>query len=38
LDGCKGEIEFPTFAAGAREIKLCEIIVDSAKSEGWKKV
>ncbi|MDD3169495.1 MAG: Gfo/Idh/MocA family oxidoreductase [Eubacteriales bacterium] len=38
LNGCKGEIEFPAFAAGAREIKLCEVIVDSAKSKGWKQV
>ncbi|HWQ78900.1 MAG TPA: Gfo/Idh/MocA family oxidoreductase [Anaerovoracaceae bacterium] len=37
-NGCKGEIEFPTFAAGARELKLCEVIVDSARSESWKQV
>ncbi len=38
LNGCKGGIEFPDFAAGAREIRLCEAIVDSAKSESWKQV
>ncbi len=38
LNGCKGKMEFPTFADGARELKLCEVIVDSARNESWKKV
>lgn len=38
LGGRKGEIEFPTFEAGARELELCESIVESAKSESWKSI
>lgn len=38
LGGRKGLIEFPTFEAGARELELCEKIVESAKSESWKQI
>lgn len=38
LGGMKGEIEFPTFEAGLRELELCETIVESAKSESWKSI
>lgn len=38
LSGQKGSVEFPTFEAGARELELCEKIVDSAKSESWKEI
>lgn len=38
LDGQTGTIEFPTFVDGARELELCEVIVDSAKNECWKQV
>lgn len=35
LNGQTGEIDYPTFEAGARELELCEHIVDSARSESW---
>ncbi len=35
IDGCRGQIEFPTFADGLRELELCERIVESAKDERW---
>lgn len=38
LGGRKGDIEFPTFEAGLRELELCERIVESAKSDSWKQV
>jgi predicted dehydrogenase len=38
INGCTGAIEFPDFEAGARELKLCEVILDSAKNERWEKV
>lgn len=38
LDGQTGTIEFPTFEDGARELELCEVIIDSAKDECWKQV
>ena len=38
IGGCKDEIEFPTFAAGFRELELCERIVESAREDKWVKV
>lgn len=38
LAGCKGTIEYPTFEAGERELKLCERIVDSARRGSWVEV
>lgn len=35
LNGRSGPVEFPTFEAGARELVLCERIVDSARKESW---
>jgi len=35
LSGATGAVEFPTFEAGARELVLCEKIVESAKAEAW---
>jgi len=35
LNGCSGPVEFPTFEDGARELVLCERIVDSARKERW---
>jgi predicted dehydrogenase len=38
LGGMKGDIEFPTFEAGLRELELCESIVESAKADSWKQI
>jgi len=35
LNGASGAVEFPTFKSGARELVLCEKIVESAKEEAW---
>lgn len=34
-NGCKGTPNFPTFAEGDREVRICEAIADSAKSKSW---
>ncbi len=33
--GCKGEANFPTFADGDREVRICEAIAQSAKERKW---
>ena len=35
LNGRSGAVEYPTFEAGARELVLCERIVDSARKDSW---
>ena len=35
LNGRTGAVEYPTFEAGARELLLCERIVDSARKDSW---
>ena len=36
LNGGGGTIDFPTFEAGARELVICERIVESARAEAWR--
>ena len=38
LGGQQGEILFPTFADGVRELKISEAIVTSAKKRAWEMV
>jgi predicted dehydrogenase len=38
IAGIKTEIEYPTFEAGLREIRLCEKIIESNQSKSWIKI
>ena len=33
--GCQGKANFPTFADGDREVRICEAIAQSAKARQW---
>jgi predicted dehydrogenase len=33
--GCKGTPNFPTFADGDREVRICEAIAQSARDKKW---
>lgn len=35
LNGCQGTPNFPTFAEGDREVRICEAIAQSAKAKSW---
>ncbi|AMV36526.1 Gfo/Idh/MocA family protein [Planctomyces sp. SH-PL62] len=36
--GCQGKPNFPTFAEGDREVRICEAIAQSAKARNWVQV
>ena len=38
IAGIKTTIEYPTFEAGLREIRLCEKIIESNRSKSWVKI